>query len=408
MKLFFSFFFLLAFVQNLFAFDTQKLCEKDNAFDIEAHISKQTFHFCEEIYKTDKEKYKKAILSYKKNKPLDFNNISIIDQYKNDFHKFKVFTSHFTHIGYFIEDNDIDGFQMAIDAITWVWSDRQRKNYLNHRNSLGLTIAMYPVLYNRKNNDRADFIKTMCNAGVDFNQLSTPEQPGMPQPSPLSEGWSPLMVAVHNGSLKVATEMLVCGADPNYVHPQGQESIAHLVAFKGYWDFYQTFLSYNPDLKKVNANGETLLRAAYRGIGNMGSLRQHQKIIDDLKARGITKSLIGKKGEVFTADAVVYENEFRNFSRQEIRSKGFDKDAVFNSIEVKASTIERAKSEAIKNALDLCQRNGFSCAFEKIVKIDGDSADDSYSKLRRTLPNDGRVLFIKRVRVETMVLGTQK
>lgn len=415
MKYFFIFFFILnslaiqahGLVQ--YEFEKTKYCTDENYLNIAAHrIEEHTLVFCEDQFSTDKESYVSAISNYKANHNLDDADLLFYNRHTGATRMFKAKPTAFVHIGYYIETNDTELLNLILDGMQTLWSQEQVRSYVNHITPLGFSISMYPVLYNKTDPNNAEMILALCRAGVDFNIHSGEAQPGLPAPSPIPAGFSPLYTAIFAGAYKTAKQMMDCGADVTFVDPYTQESLAHLVARSGNWEFWSYLLEAGSPIDGVTKKGETVLRYAYKGLVNYQTKQDHHKIISDLKERGITKNLDSKnKFEVLVARAEVFADEIRSASTERLKEDKELKSRLFAEIVISLETVERAKEEVIQSAVELCEKSGYSvCKYDKdSIKLEG--LDDNWGRVVKIDSNSKKTLLLRKVRTTITVQASE-
>ena len=115
-----------------------------------------------------------------------------------------------------------------------------------------------------------------------------------------ARGFTPLIIAVYNGSPDVAEALLEGGAAPDAVDAAGNTALMG-VAFKGYEALAQTLLDRGAGVDVRNGNGATALTFAAT-FGHLGIARA-------LLQRGASLDLRDARGKSPIDHAVIQENE---------------------------------------------------------------------------------------------------
>lgn len=362
---------------------------------------------CEESYLNSSSTYRNLLGEYFHDGKRDDLDLLILNKSSGRVRHFQARPKNFLHLGYYLETNDMEMLQFIFEVFQAVWSPQQIQSYLNHMNPLGLTLAFYPLVYNRENRDNAEMVELLCRWGMDFNILTEISQKGLPAPNPFPPGISPLFVAVQTGSLKVARQIMACGGRLDYVNPYTNESLSHVAAQLGDWDFWKDLIERGVSVHVTNSKGETPLRYAYRGLVNYKSPRDHGKIIEDIKKKGVAQNLISPdQKEIFEVAAEAFANEIRSEETATLRESPELRNQLFSEISISGQVQDRVVREATRLGLEVCERSGYS----KCEVVRGSpqflGLDDEWGRLEKEDNNSRKTILLRKIRVQLKVEGS--
>ncbi|MCB0367010.1 MAG: hypothetical protein H6624_14710 [Bdellovibrionaceae bacterium] len=395
---------------------TSQFCQDNNFKNVEAHIEGKVLNFCIERFRADREGYGQLISSLRSAKgSLDNLDIAFINNRSFGHDQYQANPGDFNHVGPTIEANDDEFLAEILQILKLVWSKEQVVKYLNHTNSLGFTLAMFPGLYNDKDNGR--IVTLLCEAGLRFDVLSGEVREGFNFPSPLPPGISPLAVALDAGRVNVSKAIAECGADLSYKHPHSDDSIMHLAAFLGDADLFVTLADAGAPVDGVNKRGESVRRWAYRGKSRKPDLAaDYERIIGKLATLGVTKNIVGKKGEIFHVNGDTLAKEIRFVSKEEFSAKkrGMSRGdfldfitQTFDSIPVPRTLIEEARAKAVANGEAECKANGFTKCEASPGTLQVQGIDDQSGRVWTVEESLGQILFVRKVTVTVEIRASE-